>query len=144
LVRALLKQGDQAALDGAFQSPPRTSEQVIDPEKLFAGEEAIAVAAPPADGAVLDEGMFGELVLRLLLEQALGKGRVVRAATGWGGDHYVLWQQGDGYCLRFDMRADSADDLGELQRTLTDTAEELPAAQVEQPQPDVLRFTSCN
>ena len=116
LVRALLKQGDQPALDAAFQTPPRTSEQVIDTEKLFAGEGAIAVTAPPADGAVLDEGMFGELVLRLVLEQVLGQGRVTRAATGWGGDHYVVWQQGDDYCLRVDFAADTPDDLTELQR----------------------------
>ena len=127
-----------------FQSPPRTSEQVIDTEKLFAGEGAVAVAAPPADGAVLDEGMFGELVLRLVLEQVLGQGRVTRAATGWGGDHYVVWQQGDDYCLRVDFATDTADDLTELQRALTDTAEELPNAQVEQPQPDLVRLTSCN
>jgi hypothetical protein len=144
LVRALLKQGEQPALDAAFQSPPRTSEQVIDTEKLFAGEGAIAVAAPPADGPVLDEGMFGELVLRLVLEQALGQGRVTRAATGWGGDHYVVWQQGGDYCLRVDFAADTADDLTETKNALTDTAEELPNAQVEQPQPDLVRLTSCN
>src|SRR5207253_955551 len=57
MVRALLKNGKQDALDNAFRSPPPTSEQVINPEKLAAGEPALSVDAPPADGAVIDQGM---------------------------------------------------------------------------------------
>lgn len=144
MVRALLKSGSQTALDNAFKSPPPTSEQVLDNDKLVAGEAAVPVDAPPADGAVLDQGMFGQLMLRLLLGQALGAGRVQRASTGWGGDHYVVWQQGDDYCLRVDLAGDSPDDLKELHNGLKDTAEKLPSAQVDEPQPDRVRFTSCN
>jgi hypothetical protein len=144
LVRALLRRGDQTALDNAFRSPPRTSEQVIDTDKLFAGEGALPVDAPPADGAVLDQGMFGELMLRLLLGRSLGQGRVQRASAGWGGDHYVVWQQGDAYCLRADFAADSPDDLKELKNALGDTAGALANAQTTEPQPDRVRFTSCH
>ncbi len=118
LVRALLKQGDQPALDDAFKSPPRTSEQVIDVDKLFAAEGAIPVDAPPADGVVLDQGMFGELMLRLVVSQTLGQARARRASAGWGGDHYVVWQQGAEYCLRADFAADSPDDLKEMNNAL--------------------------
>ena len=64
--------------------------------------------------------------------------------TGWGGDHYVVWQQGDAYCLRVDMAGDSPDDLKELHNGLDDTAAKLPNAQVVDPQPDRVRFTSCH
>lgn len=144
LVKALLKRGQQAALDDAFRSPPATSEQVIDVDKLFAGEPAVRVDAPPADGPVIDQGMFGELMLRLLLGQSLGQGRVQRAASGWGGDHYVVWQQGDDYCLRVDVAADTADDLKELKNALGDAAEARSNAQVDTSQPDRVRYTSCN
>ncbi len=144
MVRALLKKGAQTALDNAFKSPPPTSEQVLDTDKLFAAEPAIPVDAPPADGAVIDQGMFGELMLRLLLGQSLGQGRVQRAASGWGGDHYVVWQQGDSYCLRVDLAGDSPDDLKELHNALEDTAKKLPNAQAVDPQPDRVRFTSCH
>jgi hypothetical protein len=117
---------------------------VIDVEKWSAREPAVPVSPPPADGAVLEQGMLGELSLRLLLGQSLGRGRVNRAGTGWGGDHYVLWQQGDGYCVRVDIAADTPADLAEIDDALRDNAKKLPAAQVESPQPDRVRFTSCN
>ena len=145
LVVELLRRGEQAELDAAFRAPPRTSEQVIDPEKLFAREGALAVATPPAEGTVLDEGTFGQFMLQLVLERGLGRGRVNRATAGWGGDRYVLWQQGGEYCLRVDIAADTPADLVELDDALQDVIRgDLPSARVEQPQPDRLRFTSCN
>ena len=144
MVRALLRNGGQTRLDDAFRAPPPTSEQVLDSDKLFAGEPAVSVDAPPADAAVIDQGMFGQLMLQLLLGEALGQGRVQRASTGWGGDHYVVWQQGDAYCLHVDMAGDTPDDLKEMHNGLQDTAKKLPNAQVVEPQPDRVRFTSCH
>jgi hypothetical protein len=144
LVKALLKRGKQSALDDAFRSPPSTSEQVLDVDKLFAGEAAVPVEAPPADGAVIDQGMFGELMLQMLLGQSLGQGRVQRAASGWGGDHYVVWQTGGDYCLRVDFAADTPDDLKEMKNALGDVAQERSNAQVDTSQPDRVRYTSCN
>lgn len=145
LVEALLQRGDQAELDEAFRAPPHTSEQVIDPERFFANEPAVPVGAPEADGVVLDEGMFGELMLRLLLEQGLGRGRVNRATTGWGGDRYVVWPQGDGFCLRVDIAADTPADLDEIDDALREVIKrDRPNAQIDRPQPDRVRFTSCN
>jgi hypothetical protein len=144
LVEQILEQGDQPALDDRFRAPPSTSEQVIDAQKLFAGESAAAVATPPADAPATDEGMFGELMLRMLLQQHYGGGRVNRAAGGWGGDRYVVWQQGDDYCIRIDFAMDTPNDVEELRDTLVDLTKELPAAQVDQPQPDQVRLTSCN
>lgn len=144
LVDEILERGDQQALDDRFRAPPRTSEQVIDPEKLFAGEQAAAVAAPPADGTVTDQGTFGELMMRLLLERSMRGGRANRAAGGWGGDRYVVWQQGGDYCVRIDLAMDTPNDVDELEDALRDLVEDLPAARVELPQPDRVRLTSCN
>lgn len=145
LVEALLERGDQAELDDAFRAPPRTSEQVIDPEKFFANEPAVPVTAPAADGVVLDEGMLGQLMLRLLLEQSLGGGRVNRATTGWGGDRYVVWQEGNAFCLRVDIAADTPADLDEIDDALREIVKrDLPNAQIDRPQADRVRFTSCN
>jgi hypothetical protein len=144
LVKDILDRGAQPQLDDAFRAPPSTSEQVIDVQKWAAREPAVPVAPPPADGPVLDQGMFGELSLRLLLGQSLGRRRVNRAGEGWGGDHYELWQQGDDYCVRVDFAADTPADLAEIDDALRDAAKDLPAAQVESPQPDRVRFTSCN
>jgi len=48
-VDAVLDKGGQAALDGVFADPPRTSEQVIDPAKYFAKEPSREVNPPKAD-----------------------------------------------------------------------------------------------
>ncbi|MEX2660013.1 MAG: hypothetical protein WD232_09970, partial [Acidimicrobiales bacterium] len=63
LVEALLEEGGEARVDAAFDEPPTTSEQVIDPERYLAGEGPLPVPAPPADGAVIDEGSYGQLTL---------------------------------------------------------------------------------
>jgi hypothetical protein len=39
---------------------------------------------------------------------------------------------------------DTPNDVEELRETLVDLTRELPAAQVDQPQPDRVRLTSCN
>lgn len=143
LVESLLRHGNQRRLDSAFREPPTTSEQVLDPKKYLAAEGAVAVDTPPADGPVLDQGMFGDLMLRLLMGSALGSGRVQRAAEGWAGDRYVVWQQGEDYCLRVDIATDTEKDGTELDNALADTAAALPNAQVEQAG-DRVRFTTCN
>lgn len=143
LVGELLDRGDQSLLDESFRSPPTTSEQVIDPAVLFAGEAAVPVEPPPADGPETDRGMFGELMLRLLLQQHLGGRRVRVAADGWGGDRYVVWPSGSGYCTRIDFAMDTPGDVEELAEALGDAADELPDARVERPQPELVRFTSC-
>lgn len=143
LVEYLLRHGNQRRLDSAFRDPPTTSEQVLDPKKYLAGEAAVVVEAPPADGPVLDSGMFGQLMLRLLLGNALGSARVQRASEGWAGDRFVVWQQGDDHCLRVDVATETAKDGTELDDALTDTAAELPDARVEQAG-DRVRFTTCN
>src|SRR5690606_10830507 len=113
LVEQILEQGDQPALDDRFRAPPSTSEQVLDAQKLFAGEAAVPVETPPADAQATDDGMFGALMLRLLLQQYYGGGRVNRTTEGWGGDRYVVWQQGDDYCIRIDFAMDTPDDVEE-------------------------------
>jgi hypothetical protein len=70
---------------GAWQKPPRSTEQILHPDKYLAGEEPRKVegAAPPRGGRVLAEGVLGEMLTRTLL----GEG-VESAAAGWGGDLY--------------------------------------------------------
>ena len=42
------------------------------------------------------------------------------------------------------MAGDTPDDLKEMHNGLQDTAKKLPNAQVVEPQPDRVRFTSCH
>jgi hypothetical protein len=107
LVQIILDEQGPAGLEAAFGDPPTTSEQVIHPERYLAREPMVAVPAPPADGAVVDEGVLGELGVVLWLEDA-------GAADGWGGDSYVTWRDGAASCTRVDLVMDTAEDLTEL------------------------------
>ena len=120
-VDALWENGGAPRLDAAFADPPDSTEAVLHPERFLAGEGARPVADPPADGRSVDEGVLGELVLRLVLQSALDRPAAARAADGWGGDRYVAWSDGDDrLCVRvavvMDTPADRADLVDGLRR----------------------------
>ncbi|HZQ26329.1 MAG TPA: DUF6782 family putative metallopeptidase [Acidimicrobiales bacterium] len=145
--KAVLAAGGQARLDAAFASPPSTSEQLIHPDKYLAGEGAIPVADPPANGKVIDRGVFGEFGFILQLEGTPGltEDAVLRAAAGWGGDRYVAWDEASRTCVRVDTRMDTPRDLDELRAALAKWVARHPGstltggASADSP----LRFTSC-
>ncbi len=93
--QALWARGGADALREAWSRPPRSTEQVLHPEKYFAGEEPRPVGgiAPPAGATLLTEGVLGEIFLRTLLE---GEDE---AAAGWGGDSYRVFDTGAGTLL---------------------------------------------
>jgi hypothetical protein len=87
-VRALQEQGGWPAVRKAWSDPPRSTEQVLHPEKYLAGEAPLTVRgqAPPSGGRLVQEGVLGGALTRTLL----GEGSDA-AAAGWGGDLYQVW-----------------------------------------------------
>lgn len=95
-------------IDQAFREPPRSTEQVLHPEKYWnekrrdePRELAIEVGELPEGWKVLDESTLGELNLALLAGDDAGIDftnpmaaysirYTNKAATGWGGDRMVL------------------------------------------------------
>jgi hypothetical protein len=141
LVDALVRAGGQPKLDGAFKSPPTTSEQVLHPDRFMAGEALKAVADPAADGDVLDKGTMGEFVLELMLETVMNSTDATRDAAGWGGDRYVAWTRGDQTCARVSLTMDTANDQQELRTGLEKWAGEHDGAQLSGTDP--LTLTNC-
>ncbi len=89
---ALHGAGGTRLIDAAFAHPPRTTEQVLHPDKYVAGEGAIQVATPavPDGWHVLESGSLGELRTAVLLAQCLPRERADVAASGWGGDAWSV------------------------------------------------------
>jgi hypothetical protein len=115
LVAALLEEGGGEALDAAFDRPPRTSEQVLDPDTYFTDEGAVAVDHPPPDGETVDEGVLGQLLIEAILAETTSQPQAEAAADGWGGDWIVVWRDQDQRgCLRATMVGDTAQDSDEL------------------------------
>ena len=96
LVQAILDAGNRERLDAAFQQPPTTSEQVIDPAKFLDGEQAVPVAVPAADGTVLNKGVLGAFMFEETLLGSMRTSDVDTAVAGWGGDQYVTWLDASG------------------------------------------------
>ena len=52
-------------LDAAFRSPPVSSAEVLHPERFLDGPGRATVPPVRADGRVVDQGVLGEVILRL-------------------------------------------------------------------------------
>ena len=117
-VEALVDAGPDR-LDGAFSAPPASTEQVLEPSRYLTADAPRTVGPPQAEGAVIDEGEVGPVVLRLLLESKLDQPQAREAATGWDGDRYVTWRSPDGRtCIRIQFAVDTPEDSRQLQDAL--------------------------
>ena len=123
-MEAMFRDGGNDQLNKALKNPPVTSEQLLYPELYLSNEPAIAVAKPPADGKVIDAGMFSQVGLVVVLQGAMAPEVAFQAADGWGGDQYVVWEAGDKSCIRFDMVMDTPRDQRELNAGLRTWAKE--------------------
>jgi len=98
-VSALLQMGDFAAVDAVFADLPKSTEQIIHPEKYLDKESPIELDIPDdamGDGwTVQGENVLGEFFLRTWLE-SLGFVHAGDAAAGWGGDAYAVFEDGSG------------------------------------------------
>ncbi|MEP7105563.1 MAG: hypothetical protein ABI838_06935 [Chloroflexota bacterium] len=94
--------GGLLGLDGAYREPPKTSTEVIHPDRFLNGFAAAQLAAPAADAPEFDHGMLGEMGLSLILERLrpLTTADVRDLAQGWRGDRYVAWDAGGQSCIR--------------------------------------------
>jgi hypothetical protein len=86
-----------SAVDALWAEPPRSSEQILHPEKYDA-REAPLLLAPPKPRALAgawreaSSDVLGELGVRTWLAAAVPEPIAARAATGWGGDRAVLFE----------------------------------------------------
>jgi len=92
--------GGQKLLDYAFKTdPPRSTEQILHPEKWHTHRDDPIVIRLPDLAAELPgygkagEGVIGELGIRSLLHGEHGDWeRAVKAAEGWGGDRFAVYE----------------------------------------------------
>jgi hypothetical protein len=115
------RQGGQKLLDRAFTTdPPRSTEQILHPEKWFGERDDPAVLAGPDLSRELPgyrkaaEGELGEASLRTLLREALKKDeKAVAAAAGWDGDRFTVYEKEGRTVLvwltEWDTEADAAE-----------------------------------
>jgi hypothetical protein len=131
LVEALRRAGGTGRVDAAFGAPPTTSAEVLHPDRFLAGRSRVPAPPVVAAGRVVEEGVLGELVLRLVVSGSVPEAEAGRAAAGWAGDRYVAWRAGRRTCVRAAVVLDSPADAGELTAALRRWATDHPGGQVE-------------
>lgn len=120
-VQALVAAGGWEQVDAAYRDPPRSSEQIIDPDAYLSGDEPVAVDLPDV-GSVLGDGWSqrfdrtgGEFFVRRYLDTQLSSMVVTRAAGGWGGDRYRLYTDRDGaFAWVWKLTWDTPDDANQF------------------------------
>jgi hypothetical protein len=92
------------AVDSLYHRPPRSTEQMLHPEKLStrATEEPLAIALPNLAATLgpgwkpVFENTAGEAFLQVLLSEQLPEAdyrAAVAAAAGWGGDRFRIYRR---------------------------------------------------
>lgn len=142
-VEALVKRDGLDAIDRAFEDPPVSSEQVLHVDRYFADDEPKNVTKPLPRGQVVQRGVFGELLLRLLVSKAASIETARTVGTGWGGGRYVAWREGTKVCVRATLVMDTAADANELVDALRQWASGKPEAVVEAEAGAPVAFANC-
>lgn len=115
------KQAGWEGVNALLAEPPRSTEQVLHPEKYFVTpEHPLAVhlgGLTPYlkdDWERIEEATLGELIVRILGEQFLQPDRAARVAAGWHGDRLVALTRHDQIALVWLTAWDSEDDAREF------------------------------
>ncbi len=122
------RKGGQPLLDHAFtKDPPRSSEQILHPEKWHTKRDDPVVLPWPDLSRVLPgwtkatEAQLGELTIRTLFRGALKKDeRAAQAAAGWGGDRFGVYQKEGERLLAWVTEWDTEADAREFQSAAKD------------------------
>jgi hypothetical protein len=91
-----------AAMSAIYKDPPRSTTQILHPEKYFdTREDPLPVAIPDLSRLLpgtqlVSEDDLGEFSLGAVLALHLGDTEGLRAALGWRGDRYRIWEDAAG------------------------------------------------
>jgi hypothetical protein len=102
-VHALLRRRPWSAMADVYRDPPRSSAQILQPDRyLDRREDPLAVALPdlaallPAGSVRVTEDELGQFGLGEVLARFGGDADLARA---WRGDRYAVWDTADGLVL---------------------------------------------
>jgi hypothetical protein len=129
----------------AYVDLPRSTEQVLHPERYLAEEPDTPadVFVPDLSGVLGAEwtlrvrDTLGEFVVGVYLEQTLTEQMAWQAADGWDGDTFVAWKHEDGDSVRVWRTIwDNTADAAEFERALVTLVPQryLPTRPLEPPQ----------
>ena len=112
------KKGGQKLLDYAFtKDPPRSTEQILHPEKWHTKrDDPVAIVWPDLSNELpgykkVAEAQLGEQSIKVLLRGKMkNEKQAAEAAAGWGGDRFAVYQRNDSRVLLWITEWDSNQD----------------------------------
>lgn len=128
-VTALYQAAGWAGVNDAFSMPPISTEQILHPDKYLEGDMPQEVTLPDVgallgdDWQLANEGRMGEFHLQQYLITQISRSTSRRAAAGWGGDAYVIYEDDAGnQAWVLSVVWDSPEDEAEFREAYADFA----------------------
>jgi hypothetical protein len=78
---------------------PRSTEQILHPERYHAGDGPVSLRFTDSAAVVLHEDTIGEMELHILAASLRGGDVITSLAAGWGGDRYRVFDSAEGTAL---------------------------------------------
>jgi hypothetical protein len=109
-----------SAIDAAFKRPPKSTEQILHPEKYLEDEEPVAVKLELPD--IVHSTVWGELGFELFLRaHGIDVATAKLAAAGWAGDRVIATGKLGAAKIVWDSEVDAIEAFDAAQRALDDT-----------------------
>jgi hypothetical protein len=103
-VESLYKRDGWNRVSRAYTELPQSTEQIMHVEKYYARDEPVKLTLPDIGGALgqgwkrIDNDVKGEWSFYLILDEYLKSApESLRAAEGWGGDRYSVYENADSH-----------------------------------------------
>ena len=110
--RVVHQYGGWSNVSKAFTNLPQSTEQILHPEKYFVHEAPVKVALPDIRSSLgrgwrrIESDVNGEWSFYLILDQFLKSSPdSKRAAAGWGGDRYAVYENQRGQVVYVSVSA---------------------------------------
>jgi len=97
-VSALYSVAGWERVNAAYVNPPRTTEQILHPEKYLEGESFILVDSILLNSSgwnLVKTERFGEHFIRVMLSHHIPRDEAMKAAEGWRGDNFTYYKKED-------------------------------------------------
>lgn len=109
-------------VDRVYANPPVSTEQILHPERYYAGDQPEHLAydiAPALPGFTrIYDTVMGEFQVRLWLKLTAPDSGFAEAAAGWDGDRLVAYRRGDHVLVNVALAWDSVQDAKEFQTAI--------------------------
>ncbi len=129
----LYSKGGWDLVNKAYTNPPRSTEQIMNPEKYLENEEPVKVELQVNESTdPLYTDVMGEYYILLVLATKIDFKEAYKAAQGWGGDMLALFHDNNTntWTLYWNITWDTTNDAQEFYKTFNEALVSLNASKI--------------